>query len=390
MTIARAAAALMIAALAAAAPSRVEAQQDTTANARDRAQAQTERMRARAQATAEAARERRAEALRRREALRERQNRLRRARLAARQGPVASETSSSVARIGREGTLTLVNAAGSVTITSGGSDEVRVEATKRVWDRTEASAKASLADVQINLTERSGAVDIRTTLPRERALDAEVDFTITVPAGASVSVRNGSGDVTVTGVRGELRAEALAGSITASAVGQVRSLRALSGAVQLENAESHDITVSTLGGPVTIRQLRARTADLRTIGGDLIVSDSDAERMTAQSLTGRVELTGRLSRSGRYSLQSQSGDIRLTTGDDDFEVEAATVNGTVRSEFPITVDERREPAPLRSGFGRGGRAGTGGNARVLRGVSGDGGPLVTLRSFSGDIAIARR
>jgi len=387
MTIARAAALLAIAALGIVAPPPVDAQNapDPAVAAASPAQADAARTKAQAQAA------RRDEILRRRAALRQRQDELRRARQAARRGPMASEFFSWAGKIGRQGALNLVNVSGNVTVTSGGGEDVRIEATKRVWDSTDAAAKAALADVGIQVTERPNGVDVRTALPRPTPLDAEVDFKITVPAGASVSVRSGSGDVTVTGVRGELRVEALSGGITATSVGQVRSLRTLSGPVQLENAESSDLTVSTLGGPVTIRQLRARSADLRTIGGDLIVSDSEAERVSAQSLTGRIELTGRLARNGRYSLQSQSGDVRLASADDDFEVEAATVNGTVRSEFPITLDERRETPAPRSRLGRAGRDGRGaGSARLLRGLSGDGGPLVTLRSFSGDIAIARR
>ena len=107
-----------------------------------------------------------------------------------------------------------------------------------------------------------------------------------------------SGDVVITGVRGELRAEAVAGSIKATSVGQVRQLRTLSGAVSLENAEGSDVTVSTLGGTMTIRQLKAQSADLRTVGGDMIISDSEAERVIAQSLNGRIELSGRLARDG--------------------------------------------------------------------------------------------
>ena len=378
MTIARAAAALTIAALTAGIAPAAGAQQPSDPAA----------VSAAAQAKADSVRARRDEILRRREALRQRQEELRRRRQAARRGPMASEFFTWVGKIGRQGTLDLVNASGSVTITSGGGDDVRIEATKRVWESTDAAAKAALSEVQIDVTERADAVDVRAAFPRRNRLDAEVDFTITVPSGASVSVRSGSGDVTVTGVRGELRAEAVSGGITATSVGQVRSLRTLSGAVQLENADSSDLTVSTLGGPVTIRQLRTRSADLRTIGGDLIVSDSDAERLSAQSLTGRIELAGRLARTGRYSLQSQSGDVRLSLSDDDFELEAATVNGTVRSDFPITAGDRRETA---AGPGRVSRAGRGGRgAHLLRGLSGDGGPLVTLRTFSGDIAIARR
>jgi hypothetical protein len=338
------------------------------------------------------------EALRRREALRERQAELRRVRQAARRGPMASEPFTAVAKIGRQGTFNLVNRAGSVTITGSGGDDVRIEAVKRVWDRSDAAARAALQDVEIEVTERQGGVDVRAGAQRPRAIDAEVDFTIAVPAGASVSVRTGTGDVTVTGVRGELRAEAVGGGIKATSVGQVRLLRTLSGAVSLENGDSSDITVSTLGGPVTIRQLKARSADLRTVAGDLVIIDSEAERLIAQSLSGRIELTGRLARNGRYSLQSQSGDVRLTPiGSDDFELEAATVSGSVRTDFPITLDDRELTGQPERGtrLGRGGGRGTGrgtgrAGARMLRGVSGSGGPLVTVRTFRGDITIARR
>jgi hypothetical protein len=360
------------------------------------------------------------EILRRREALRERQEQLRRARQEARRGPMASEPFTALAKIGRQGTFNLVTRAGSVTITGSGGDDVRIEAVKRVWDRSDAAARAALQEVDIEVTERQGGVDVRTDVQRPRAIDAEVDFTIAVPAGASVTVRTGAGDVTVTGIRGELRAEAVGGSIKATSVGQVRLLRTLSGAVSLENGDSSDLTISTLGGPVTIRQLKARSADLRTVAGDLIISDSETERLIVQSLSGRIEFTGRLAPNGRYSLQSQSGMVRLTPlGSDDFELEAATVTGSVRSDFAITLDDRQLTGPRDRGprLGRGGAGSSGrgiigrgigrgvgrgvgrgtargsgraGGARILRGVSGSGGPLVTVRSFSGDITIARR
>jgi hypothetical protein len=336
------------------------------------------------------------EVQRRREALRERQAELRRMRQQARRGPMASEPFTALARLGRQGTLNLVNAAGSVTITGSGGNDVRIDAIKRVWDRTDAAARAALQEVAIDVTERQGGVDVRADVLRPRRLDAEVDFTIAVPAGATVSVRTGSGDVTITGIRGELRAEAVGGSIKATSVGQVRSLRTLSGGVSLENADSSDLTVSTLGGPVTIRQLKARSADLRTVSGDMVIEEMDTERLIAQSLSGRIELTGRLAPTGRYSLQSQSGDVRLTPiASNDFELEAATASGSVRSDYELTLEGRPVTRLGRrgSGAGRGAGVGRGGgrvNPRLLRGVAGDGGPLVTVRSFSGNITIARR
>ena len=384
MTIGRTVVAMLtVAAMAAAHPPAATAQQERVASS-VRPAAQDNRA-----ADVQARRE---ELLRRREALRQRQEDLRRARQAARRGPMATDTFARTVRIGRNGTFTLTNVAGTVTVSGSGGDEVRIEATRRAWATTDADAKAALAQVEIDVTEREGTVDVRTVRPRPRTSESEVDFTISLPAGTNVSLRVATGDVTVSAINGELRAESVSGAIRASQVKQLRFLRTLGGDIQVDDAESTDVTVSTLGGAVAIRQLKARVADVRTVSGDLMLAGSDSERVTAQSLTGRVELAGRLARTGRYNLQSQSGDVRLMPNDDGFELEAATVNGTVRCDFPLTLEERRAPASsierTERLAPRGGRLG--GSARVLRGLSGDGGPLVTLRSFSGDITIARR
>ena len=107
MTIARAAAALTIVALTAGIAPAAGAQQPSDPAA----------VSAAAQAKADSVRARRDEILRRREALRQRQEELRRRRQAARRGPMASEFFTWVGKIGRQGTLDLVNASGSVTIT---------------------------------------------------------------------------------------------------------------------------------------------------------------------------------------------------------------------------------------------------------------------------------
>ena len=175
----------------------------------------------------------REELQRRREVLRQRQEELRRARVEARRGPMATEPFTALAKIGRQGTLTIVNPAGNVTLTGSGGNDVRIDAVKRAWGRTDTGARSALSDVEIEVTEREGAVDVRTRLQRQRPLDAEVDFTIAAVRRQRVRIRR-SGDVTVSGVRGELRVETVGGNIKATSVGQVRLLRTLSGAVSLE------------------------------------------------------------------------------------------------------------------------------------------------------------
>ena len=234
-------------------------------------------------------------------------------------------------------------------------------------------------------------VDVRAAFPRRDRLDAEVDFTITVPSGASVSVRSGSGDVTVTGVRGELRAEAVSGGITATSVGQVRLLRTLSGAVQLENADSSDITVSTLGrtgddpaaadavrGSAHHRRRPHRLGQRRGAPVGAVAHRAHRARrpagahwpLLAPIAVGRraaVALGRRLRAGSRHGERHRA--IRISD-----------------HGWAIAARPRPGPGRRRSRHGRGGRA-----ARVCcAACPAHGGPLVTLRTFSGDIAIARR
>jgi DUF4097 and DUF4098 domain-containing protein YvlB len=321
----------------------------------------------------------------RQDAIRERQAELRRARQAARIGPSATETVVKTVKLERSGAFSLENVSGTVTVTGGSGDRVRIEAVKRAWQRTEADARALLGDVDVDIAERSGSVTVQTVLPAGTGLSVDVDYTVTVPSSASVSIRTVAGDVRVADIRGELRIESASSSITASTIAQLRSVRTVSGAIQLDNVESDDMVASSLGGSVTIRGLKARSVDLRSVNGDVRIVDGDAERVTAQTLSGRVEFSGKVARAGRYSLQSRTGDVRFAAGaDDDFDLEATTLTGTLRSDVAVTLDERRAERGARRGGGARGRGG-----RVMRGLAGQGGALVTLRTVSGSIVVAR-
>lgn len=303
-----------------------------------------------------------------------------RARRAARQGANATAVVSRVVRLGRDGSLDLTNAAGRVSVNGVAGDDVRIEATKRVWHEREEEARALLEALNVVVSEGAGRVGIRTEYPRQQAYDAEVEYVIAVPQNTRVTLRVASGDITVSNLKGELRAESVGGAVTATSVGDVRLARSVSGDVSVDGATGTELVASTLRGAITVRRVKARSIDLRSIGGALRLSESDADRVSMQTLTGPVEYDGRIGRNGRYDLQSRSGRIVVApTGDDGFDVEAATRDGALRSDFPLTV---REMTPR--GGGRGGRAGT------MQGTVGGGGGLLTIRSFSGAIAIVRR
>ncbi len=327
------------------------------------ARVQTDQARERARAAAQRERERSAAE--------------RRARADARRGPEQTDTFSRTVRIGRNGTFDLSNVAGDIVVTGGGGDDVRIDAIKRVRGR-EADAKALLDAMQIQVSERGGLVEVRTELPRRRNWSGGVDFTITLPATANVTVRSVSGDVRIANVRGELRTETVSGSIVAAKLGQVRSLKAVSGDIDVSDAEGGDFSAGTVSGDVIARGLRVKTIDLESVSGDVRFTDVESDRVDLRTINGDIEYRGPLARSGRYELQSHSGDIRLIpSGNTGFDVDANTFSGDISSDFQMRSTQVADTG------------GRGPISRTLRGAFGDASAILTLRSFNGDIVISQ-
>jgi DUF4097 and DUF4098 domain-containing protein YvlB len=303
----------------------------------------------------------------------------------SRQGPELTDRFSRTARLGRTGAFELSNIAGDITVTGGGGNEVRIEAVKRVRHRQESDARSLLSGIQIEVAELSNRVEVRTVYPRGRMrnVSASVDYTINMPSGASATIRTVSGDLRVTNVRGELRAETVSGTIVTSGATQLSLVKSVSGDIDVTDAAVETgATVTTVSGDLRARGLKGRSIELGSVSGDVTLTDVQAERVNIKSVSGTIEYQGTLARTGRYEMSTHSGDVRLALGGNTgFELEATTFSGTVRSDFPLTLRPGVEPPE---------RRGRRPMNRSIRGSHGDASAIVTLSAFSGDISIVRR
>jgi DUF4097 and DUF4098 domain-containing protein YvlB len=297
-------------------------------------------------------------------------------------GPEYTETFSKTVRLGNSGRFELSNISGDVTITGGGGQEVRIQATKRVHERSQSDADQVLRALAIEVVEGSGFVQVRSEgVPSRRNAGASIDYNVAVPNGAAVSLRTLSGNVRVSNIKGELRVESTSGDIAISSATRLRQLKAISGNVDLTDIEGDDIVTNVWSGDVGVRNLKARSLDMEGISGDLRLVDAQCDRVNLKTLSGDIEYSGRLARNGRYDVQSHSGDVRLTPlGNAAFEFEASTFNGDIRSDFTTN-----NPSVASSAF-----AGRRPVNRTVRGSVGQGGAIVSLRSFSGDVLIVKR
>ena len=305
-----------------------------------------------------------------------------------RRGQESTERFTRTVRLARNGTFDLSNVAGDIVITGGGGSEVRIDAVKRVRSRDEADAAARLQAIEIDVIEVTNRVEVRTVYPRlQRNLAGAVDYTVAVPQDAAVMVKTVSGDVRVSNVRGELRAESVSGSVTATDVPRVSALRSVSGDIVLTNgAAEAALTAVTVSGNLLVKGFKGRNLDVSAVSGDLRFDDVESERVTMKSVSGNIAYRGALVRNGRYEFNSHSGDILLgLAGDTGFDVDASTFSGDFQSDYALTLRGGDAPPGGRLGRGRGGA-----RARAVRGTFGNGSASVNLQSFSGGLAITRR
>ena len=132
-------------------------------------------------------------------------------------GPSRPKRFSRKVKVGRDGRVSISNISGDINVTGGSGDDVTIEAVKRTrGDRSQLGA------VQIIVDDRPGRVEVRTEYENDRSyrnrnIDVSVDYTVLVPATATVDVKSISGNVAVTGVQGAVRAETVSGTVTTSA-----------------------------------------------------------------------------------------------------------------------------------------------------------------------------
>jgi DUF4097 and DUF4098 domain-containing protein YvlB len=266
---------------------------------------------------------------------------------------------------------------------------VSVEAVKRTrGDRGE------LARVDIIVEERAGRVEVRAEHDRDR-MDrnrrgdgVSVDFTMTVPASATLDVHSVSGAVKVSGVRGTVRAESVSGNVTTVDTPKLEQAKSVSGDVSLTGAGSEgDLSAASVSGTVTAKGLKARGLDLGSVSGDVLLTDVTCERLGVKSISGNVEYSGSIVRSGRYEINSHSGTVRLTLANPvGFELNANSFSGSIRSDLPLIIGGNASQRD----DDRGRRRDSGDRRHSMRATYGDGSATLTIRTFSGNIIIAKR
>lgn len=281
--------------------------------------------------------------------------------------------------LGANGSLELKNISGDIIVTAGNGREVTMDITRRSRGRTDADAKLGLEQVKVEVDHRGDRANVETRYPEQQGrqrlpYSVSVAYVISAPAGTRMNITNISGDVTVKGMTGDLSLDVVSGDIQIINSTRVMNVKSISGDTLLADVQNDAVlTVGSVSGDLTLQRVKVRRLAVNVISGDVVATDVTADGVELRSMSGSVEYSGPLTRSGRYDLQAHSGDVRLViTGNVGFDLRAETFSGRIQSDAGIDLKNATN------------------TRRSLRGTVGDGSAVVVATTFSGNVIVSRR
>jgi DUF4097 and DUF4098 domain-containing protein YvlB len=210
----------------------------------------------------------------------------------------------------------------------------------------------------IELGAAEGAVTVQTTsgsisVPRVKGkLDAR-------NSGGGISVGQADGDVVLETTSGSIKVKAAKGAVTAKNSG---------GDVVIGEAGG-DSTIRTTSGSIVVGHVKGKL-EAHNSGGEIKISDA-RDTVLAQTTSGTVQVTFGAAPQGECRLEVAGGGINVGLPESAaLDVDARSSGGRVITDLPLTTTVKGEQ---RSG--------------VLQGKLNGGGPIMVLRSSSGDIRL---
>lgn len=275
--------------------------------------------------------------------------------------------------LARNGKVIVGNVSGSIDVKTWNKAQVQIEARKVSRATTQTKARENADKVKIVITEENSTVRIKTEYPQgnNKGLSVSISYTLMIPEGAAINATTVSGDVTCSDIGGDLKAKTTSGDVLVMGAKDGAVCSTMSGDVSVENVTG-DVDLHTVSGDVIADSVKG-SVEADTVSGSVLLSNiTDADKVEASTMSGRVKYEGDIASDGYYHLKTHSGRVEfIVPSSAAFDVEAKTFSGSVNSDFEITVRGKIDKRSL-SGSVNGGGAG------------------VELEAFSGAIYLKKK
>jgi hypothetical protein len=261
----------------------------------------------------------------------------------------------------RGGTVELQLVGGEIIVNGWSREQVRVRASS---ERSTLRLEASASHLSLGL--RPGA---------RRSGDTR--FEVTVPVGTRVRANTSSGDIRISGSRGEVEARTQRGDVVVEDAASRVEISALNGDVEVTGVAGDLHIGNVLSGDVRVRRVTGEV-DVKTVSGEIDLRDVRSRLVRVSSTSGDITFEGTIDANGRYELQAHSGDIDLILpANAGAQLKVSTYSGGVESDFELML------LPGQHGL-------TNTRGKEMEFKLGGGGARIIAASFSGDINIRSR
>ncbi|HEY6765618.1 MAG TPA: DUF4097 family beta strand repeat-containing protein [Candidatus Sulfotelmatobacter sp.] len=199
--------------------------------------------------------------------------------------------------------------------------------------------------------------------------DISVDYEITVPADTTLRARSGSGNQTVEGTHGNTDLQSGSGDI---------KLDNLTGEIRLQtgsgNVRAHGISGPVRGGAgsgdIEVEEQGQGDIDLHTGSGNVTARGIQGG---FRAEAGSGDITGEGTQNGPWEIRTGSGNVHVhLPANAAFDADISTSSGTIDVNSPIEMTVQGRVQESR---------------KMIRGKVRGGGPLMSVRTGSGDIRI---
>lgn len=288
------------------------------------------------------------------------------------------------------GTVTLNASTGSgdIVIKVGSESAVKVVGTVRPnnsWGISASDAEAAVRSVVASppITQQGNTIDVGKFADSELSRRVSISFDITLPRTSTLSLRSGSGDISVGDVAGPVNAQAGSGDISIGKIDATVKAQVGSGDIVVSGAK--DVDVSTGSGDVRVAQAGG-TVNVRTGSGDIQIAQVGQGSLDVSTGSGDVSATGL---TGPAKVRTASGEVRLA-GKPSADWDVSTASAGVVIDIPDGTGFRIVASSISGAINNDhGASPTFSSKRDYQATVGQGGPVVQVKSASGSVSIRK-
>ena len=247
---------------------------------------------------------------------------------------------------------------------------VRVEG----WDRDTLAIVATISDPLRNRFFFGGnAHGAKMGIESPMELDqAPAHLVVKVPTRARLWIKAATSSVTLSGLEGGIDVSSTSGNLRFEGTPDQLNLETMDGNIEI-TATGPWIRAKTASGTIMLRG-NGEDVGATTVSGDITLLSNGMRRARMESVSGKLNFSGSLTRDGALTAESHSGSVDLLLPADlGAEFDLSTYHGTITNSF---APERR---PLKQGTGE-----------ELHFMTQNGAANVAVRTFKSSIILRKK